>query len=116
MAEKILSELASDPNRPAYEAKAGPGYPAKGKPSNPRLGFTPDYGSKNGVKVNRVDEKGVGAAAGLKLGDVIVGVAGQPVKTMGDYTRSMTGQKAGQTIEVAVLRDNKNVTLKAELK
>jgi len=52
------------------------------------------------------------AKAGIKAGDIIVEVAGKPVKNLEVYTEVIRMQKKGDTIEVIILRDNKKQTLK----
>ena len=53
--------------------------------------------------------------AGLKGGDIIVGFGGKPVATIYDYTESLGRYKPGDTVEVVVKRDGKDVTLKVTL-
>ena len=50
----------------------------------------------------------------MKDGDVIVEIAGKPVKNISGYMTAMGAQKAGSTIEVVVQRKGKKMTLKAD--
>ena len=55
---------------------------------------------------------GAAEKAGLKAKDVIVEIAGKPVKNIGDYMTAMAGQKPGVTIDGVVVRQDKKVTVK----
>ena len=122
LAEKVVAQLASDPERPAFASlSVGPDAPApKGKDARrPRLGISLEYEdtmAKNGVKVEGVSAEGVAAAAGIKEGDIIVELAGKQVKNSTSYIAILANQKIGQTIEIGVLREGKKITLKAALK
>ena len=56
-----------------------------------------------------------GAKAGLKAGDKIVEISAKPVKTLEGYTQVMSTLKAGDTINVVVLRGGVKVTLSVKL-
>lgn len=68
-----------------------------------RLGIVPRSGAE-GVMISAVNKDSSAEAAGLRAGDVIVEIAGKPVKTLKDYCGVMRELKAGETPEVAVLR------------
>ena len=53
--------------------------------------------------------------AGLKEGDTIVEVAGKPTPSLAAYSERMATLKAGDTIEVVVVRDGKKMTLNVKL-
>src|SRR5262249_45404516 len=133
MSEKVISHLATVPERPEYtepkkkvdkkddkkDDKKEDKKDDKKDPKKdiPRLGIQPDYEEgTDGLKVLDVRDGGVAAAAGLKAGDVIVEIAGKQVKDIETYMAAMAEQKIGQTIEIGVMRDKKKVTLKALLK
>jgi S1-C subfamily serine protease len=79
-----------------------------------------------GAVIYRVD-RGTGAAkAGLQgirrasfgrveVGDVILTVDGQPVTSSGGLLVALEGKKAGQTVRVGVLRDNRKVEVPVQL-
>jgi putative serine protease PepD len=52
---------------------------------------------------------------GIKNGDVIVGLAGKPVKDLQTYMVVMKTQKRGNSIEVEVVRQGKKVKLQVKL-
>ncbi len=54
-------------------------------------------------------------ARGMTLGDVIVSVNGQKVESFDDLYNVLDASKAGDKVDVGVLRDDKPVTLKADV-
>jgi S1-C subfamily serine protease len=63
--------------------------------------------------VTRVSPEGPADDAGLKAGDVIVGIGGQPIKGQADfYTRLWKSGEAGAEIAVEVLKGNRVQTHK----
>jgi Zn-dependent M28 family amino/carboxypeptidase len=114
LSEEILTYFAALKERPVWQEVKGRGPIRPGR-GGPTLGFRPEFGTEDGVGVGEVREGGVGAKAGLKAGDKIVEVAGKPVKNLEGYTELMATLKAGDTIDVVVLRDGKKVTLKVKL-
>jgi hypothetical protein len=113
MSEEAITTLTKM-EKPAFVVVKGSGGPRPS--SGPRLGFRPGYGSdKPGVEVDGVTPGGPADKAGIKGGDVIVGVAGKEVKDLRTYMVAMSAQKKGTTIEVEVLRGGKKVKLKVKL-
>ncbi len=80
----------------------------------PRIGIMPgNYGEVDGgVLVAGVTEGGPAEKAGIKEDDVIVTIAGLPVKNIETYMAAMSGQKVGAEVEVVVLRKDKKVAVK----
>jgi S1-C subfamily serine protease len=80
--------------------------------------LTPDleeyFGARNGgALVSSVSQDSAAAKAGIKAGDVITSINGRSVSDSGDLTRELrdlTGE-----ITIVVLRDKKELTLKATL-
>jgi len=109
----LVKELSTTTSPPKYQktTEGGGGGSARG----PRIGIMPDYNSdKEGVLLEGVSDGGPAEKAGLKKGDLIVEVAGKPVKDLMVYLSVMTTQKAGQEVEFVVLRDGKRVTIKVK--
>jgi membrane-associated protease RseP (regulator of RpoE activity) len=67
-----------------------------------------------GVLVARVEPDRPAARAGLRVGDVIVAAAGEPVREPFDLIRTVAAAPAGEAIEFGVLRDGKERTLRIE--
>jgi hypothetical protein len=142
LGELLLLDLVRRPKRPEF-TKAGPQVAAHGgestKPVNPHeakpkpgdkpqqedmarvsitayLGSIPDYDdSTTGVKLSGVSEGSPAEKGGLKGGDIVVAFGGKPVGTIYDYTQSLGKHKPGETVEVKVKRDGKDVILKITL-
>ncbi len=83
-------------------------------------------GDARGVALRKIDERGPSKAAGLRAssapddqppkgGDIIVAIAGQPVRDFGDLSQEVSSRRVGDTVNVTVLRDGKRVTLKLTL-
>ncbi len=110
-AQKIITQLATDSQRPEYVAIAPTFTP--GAARGPRLGIMPDYeAEKPGIVVSAVGKGGPAEQGGLKAGDLIVDIAGRPVTNMNTYMAVMAQQVAGQAIDVSVVRDGKKLLLK----
>jgi Zn-dependent M28 family amino/carboxypeptidase len=84
------------------------------RPQGPRMGIRPgNYESEDGgVLVDGVTPGGAAEKGGVKDGDVIVEIGGKPVKNIGGYMTAMSGQKAGTTVDVVVMRKGQKMTLK----
>jgi serine protease Do len=70
------------------------------------------FGVKQGVLVSSVATDSPAAKAGIKAGDVITAVNGQNVASSADITRALR-DKREETVDVAVTRDKKSLSLKA---
>lgn len=112
MAERAIQHLSTVTPRPEYVQVAS-SLPPTTKGKGPRLGIMPDYSEgKAGVLVDGLTDGGPAAKAGLKVGDRIVEMGGKPVTNVNTYMVIMAQQKAGQAMEVTILRDGKKLTLK----
>jgi membrane-associated protease RseP (regulator of RpoE activity) len=67
-----------------------------------------------GLLVARVEPDRPGARAGLRVGDVIVSAAGEPVREPFDLIRRVAAAPAGEAIEFGLLRDGKERKLRVE--
>jgi hypothetical protein len=111
--EEAVTSLARM-ERPTYlEVKGDTGM----RPSTgPRLGIRPGYSDDvAGVVVQGVTPGTPADRGGLLKDDVIVGLAGKPVKDLKTYMAIMAVQKPKTTIDVEVTRDGKKKALKVEL-
>jgi S1-C subfamily serine protease len=66
---------------------------------------------KTGVGVRSVVEGGPAAIAGLKTGDLILSVNNQPVPTITQLQRQLTGSVIGKDVPVTALRGNSRLNL-----
>ncbi|MBN2637449.1 MAG: Do family serine endopeptidase [Prolixibacteraceae bacterium] len=72
-----------------------------------------------GVYVGEVTDGGAALDAGMKTGDIIIGIEGEPIKTTAQLQEKIGQYRPGDDVEVLVLRDNKekqfSVTLRNRL-
>ncbi len=62
-----------------------------------------------GAFVGRVNAGSPAAAAGLRAGDVITELAGQPIGSDGDVHRVMANVRPGQNLDLTIWRDGKTL-------
>ena len=72
------------------------------------------FGVKEGVLVRSVAEGTPASRAGMKAGDVITAVDGQPTRTAEDLVRALRDAKDDE-VTIAIVRDKKESTVKARL-
>ena len=68
-----------------------------------------------GVLVEQVIPGSAAAEGGLKLGDVILKIAGKRIEDTDDFSKVVKGKEAGDEIEIQLLRDKKTLTLRVTL-
>ncbi len=109
----ITRGLAIDDSAPKY-LKVDPPKNQGGRGFRVYLGTIPDYsqGDIKGVKLSGVAEKGPAGAAGLKAGDIIVGLGERQILNIYDYTDAMADLKVGEETTVKVQRGGEELTLK----
>lgn len=114
----LADELTTRETRPKYQATrdpwTDPTQPSVSRPQGPRLGLRPgNYDDEDGgVLVEGVTPGGAAEKGGIKDGDIIIEIAGKPVKNIGGYMTAMSTQKPGVAIDVVVLRKGTKMTLK----
>jgi len=69
----------------------------------------------SGALVTQVDPNSPGSKAGLKTGDVITQLNGQPVTDAGQLQMEVGQKQPGQTIHLEVTRDGKTITVPVTL-
>jgi uncharacterized iron-regulated protein len=82
----------------------------------PALGLMPDYAAQTeGVTVAEVREGGGAEKAGIEAGDVIVELAGKPVKSMEEYVELLGTLKIGKLVPVRVRRGDAEVEVQVRV-
>jgi hypothetical protein len=106
-------------NRPApltFVDAAPPQMAAGGSGYGAYLGTIPDMtGSPGGVRLVGVRAGSPAERAGLKAGDVITGMAGKTVANLIDMTEVLRSHQPGDSVTIAVTRDNATIQLNAVL-
>lgn len=69
------------------------------------------YGLPVGIYVLEVVSGSGAEKAGIKIGDVLVSIAGKEVRTMTELDKIKENYKAGDTVSVVVARNGKKITL-----
>ena len=75
-----------------------------------------DYGTMEGVRIDKVIEDGAAADAGLEKEDVIIAIDGQKVKNMGELQGILAQKRPGDKVEVKYMRNKKEKTATLTLK
>jgi hypothetical protein len=102
-------------------AEKGPEYTAQKEPASGRgrtgfrvyLGTIPDYANTDvvGVMLAGVAAEGPADRAGLRSGDVIVGVDDRPIENLYDYTFALEAMRVGEAVRLAIERDGERIEL-----
>lgn len=117
MTAYFIDRLSIDPAPKFQVTRGGWEDPTETRPrtarGGPKMGIMPgNYEERDsGVLVGGVSPGGAAEAAGLQEGDLIVEIAGKPIKNIGGYMTVMAGQKAGQAVAVKIKRKGKEVTV-----
>lgn len=76
------------------------------------LGVTPDYGFEGpGMRITGVSSGGPASGAGLKSGDIIIQLDGNPTKDIYEYMEVLNTLEKGETSTVTVKRGDEKLTL-----
>ena len=71
------------------------------------------FGAKDGALVSSVEPNSPAAQAGLLAGDVMTSINGRAVNDPGDVVRELRDVAPGSAVELRIVRDKKEMTLKA---
>ncbi len=76
------------------------------------MGVMPDYTYEGeGLHIDGVTDGKPASKAGILKGDVVIRLGQIKIKNMQDYMKALTSLKKGDTTEVEVIRDGKNMTM-----
>ncbi len=82
----------------------------------PTLGVLPDYGYEGeGMKITGVTKGRAAEQAGVKGGDIIIGLGGEKLADIYGYMGALNKLKKGQLTTITVLRDGKEMTFDLQL-
>jgi hypothetical protein len=121
MVGDITGKLAGAGERPTFSKLDAPqhgggGDGAGGGGYGPYFGSVPDFGQvESGVKFADVRADSPADKAGLKPGDILIHFGDKPIHNLYDFTYALRDSKAGDEVEVKVLRDGQEVTAKVTL-
>jgi type II secretory pathway component PulC len=73
------------------------------------------FGAKEGVLVSSVTDQGAADKAGLKAGDIVTSIDGNPVASQSDLTRALAGGSGTREVSLGVVRDKKTMTIKVQV-
>jgi hypothetical protein len=114
----VVSSAANEPGRLAF-TEAGPRGPAQSmsRRRGVTFGIMPDFAGnvKNGLRADFVTPGKPAALGGMVKGDIIVSIDGKPVNNIEDYMFRLGQLKAGQIVNVEVMRDSKRELLIIQL-
>lgn len=113
MVAAIAERVGNDPGRPAYaevqSSRQSVGGPRRLAAS---LGIMPEYsGDAVGVPVGGLRSGGPAEKAGIKVGDVVVRLAGKSVRNIEEYMAALAERKPGEKVDVTVKRGAAEHTL-----
>lgn len=81
------------------------------QPLTPDLAESFDLDRNEGILVAQVSNDSPAAAAGIEVGDIIVGFRGEAVTDTGDFRNRVALTEPGSDVEITVLRDGRRRTL-----
>jgi C-terminal processing protease CtpA/Prc len=82
---------------------------------NPELGEFFGSPTKKGMLVKKVDKDSPGEKAGIKVGDVIIGIGKESVEDLHDILSALKDYKNGDTVELGVLRKGNEIKIPVEI-
>ncbi len=122
MVAKVALDIDEQKQRPEFVTVVEKNNPHEGVASSggggygPYFGSIPDFGqTENGVRFSDVQPNSPAAKAGLKGGDVLVKFGDKKILNLYDFTDALRASKIGQTVQVTVTRDGKELTVPVTL-
>jgi S1-C subfamily serine protease len=112
--------LSSPGERPTFSKVEAPrhggGDGAGGGGYGPYFGSVPDFGQvEKGVKFADVRADSPADKAGLKAGDILTQFGDKPINNLYDFTYALRDSKAGDEVDVKILREGQEITAKVTL-
>ncbi len=109
----LAAEVADHPARLAYKSAPAPGPAGDARSYGASLGTIPDYAGdgRPGVLIGSVRPQGAAAKAGMQRGDLLVELAGKPIRDIYDFMFVLRQSKPGETTKAVVDRGGKKLEL-----
>ncbi len=115
LVEAIVLETAANPERPDYIEVKGSAQPGRSG-TRPYVGTIPDFGSEEpGYAIGGAAPGSPADKAGLKGGDRIVKIGANKIAGLDDFDLALRRFQPGDTVDMVVVRDGKEVTLRVTL-
>jgi hypothetical protein len=114
-----VTRAAAD-RRPALTLRRGAGEPPRqtsvGAGYGAYLGSVPDFAPvERGVKLSGVTAGSPADTAGIRAGDIVLGIGANDVADLQGMTDALRAHKPGQDVDVRVLRGSETLTLRVTL-
>ncbi len=110
--EEIVDQTLDNKDRPEYLLVKGTAKIERNS-SRPYFGSIPDFGTEaEGYAISGVAPGSPAAKGGMQGGDVIVQLGKQKIGSLDDFDLALRKFKAGDQVDVTVLRKDKKVALK----
>ena len=105
LAADVVQRLAARPGPLTFVDAPPPAAPATSTGARPSLGTIPDMGSEpGGVLLQGVRSGSPADLAGIRAGDVLVGMGPHTIANLQDFQNALSSYHAGDTVEVRVRR------------
>lgn len=115
----ITQRLANEKNPVTLVKGAGKPPAPAGAPSGrprPSLGTIPDFAPvPSGVKLSGVTAGSPADVAGIKAGDILIRFDNDEIKNLQDFQNALMARSPGDAVNITVLRDGKELTVRATL-
>ncbi len=107
----LAREVADHTARLAYKSAPAPAPQGDSRSYGASLGTIPDYAGdgRPGVLLGGVRPEGAAARAGLARGDLLVELAGTPIRDIYDFMYVLRKAKPGETTKAVVERGGKKI-------
>lgn len=113
--EQLVLQTLEHPERPPYVEVKQPQGPTRGG-NRPYVGTIPDFSSDlPGYSISGTAPGSPAEKAGLKAGDRIVSLGGHKITGLDDFDLALRKFKAGDEVDVVVVRDGQEVMLRVTL-
>ena len=117
LALNIVRMIADRPGRLTLQKSAAPRMGSARSGSQVYLGTIPDMAASDaaGMRLSGVRDGSPAEAAGLKAGDVVIELAGVPVKDIYSYSDALYSHKPGDVVKMVVMRGAQRVEVSVTL-